>query len=348
MIKSLQGLRVLGMIGIYLFHSGLLLKGTFPVTFFFMLSGFVLYYSYRNKIKQLSIKQNMQWVISRMKKLYPIHLITFAMSIAIRWEWLSKFKTTDILVKAILNIFLLQSLSPQNVFSFNGLSWFLSTTFILYIMAIPLIILIKNIKSIKPQYIIFLILVFQNIIIFINNNKGYELNLYTSPFFRVFDFIIGMLIAKLFISNVDKESKDKSYSLYELEIVCIFCMMYIFTLFDWVKIEYGLSYYSPIFALGIYIIAHEKGVISKILCNNIFQDIAEFSFEFYMVHELILIVFRHIFVDLHYHWLVNNIIISIPSFIVSILLAILFNKYITNKRAFKLRNNKLQHTPEKV
>ena len=46
MIKSLQGLRALAMLGIFMFHAGLLIKGTFPVTLFFMLSGFVLYYSY--------------------------------------------------------------------------------------------------------------------------------------------------------------------------------------------------------------------------------------------------------------------------------------------------------------
>ena len=34
MIKSLQGLRVLAMVGIFLFYCGLLLKGAFPVTFF--------------------------------------------------------------------------------------------------------------------------------------------------------------------------------------------------------------------------------------------------------------------------------------------------------------------------
>ncbi|MDZ4992184.1 hypothetical protein GNF80_04245 [Clostridium perfringens] len=56
MIESLQGLRSLAMLGIFLFHSGLLLRGTFPVTFFFILSGFVLYYNYSNKINSVSIK----------------------------------------------------------------------------------------------------------------------------------------------------------------------------------------------------------------------------------------------------------------------------------------------------
>ena len=348
MIKSLQGLRALGMNGIFLFHSGLLLKGTFPVTFFFMLSGFVLYYSYSNRIKSINFSESINWIVSRMKKLYPIHIITFMMSIFIRWEWISEFEITDIINKALLNIFLLQSLSRKHIFTFNGLSWFLSTTFILYILAIPLMLLIKKIKFKKLHNLILLILVLQNIVIFINNSQKYELSLYTSPFFRVFDFAIGMIIAKKFIDEYKDDAKYKYYSFYEFGILILFSIMYIITLVSSAKLEYALSYYSPIFVLGIYIFAHEKGFISKLLCNEVLQKIAKFSFEFYMVHELILILFRNVFENLTYHWLIKNIIISIPSLIISLLLAIVLNKFITNKEIFKLIASKDKESLEVV
>ncbi|WP_434798710.1 acyltransferase family protein [Terrisporobacter vanillatitrophus] len=106
------------------------------------------------------------------------------------------------------------------------------------------------------------------------------------------------------------------------------------------EFEYALSYYSPIFALGIYIMACEKGKISKILSNDILQKIAVFSFEFYMVHELILIIFRRVFKDLTYHWLIKNIIISIPALIISILIAIVLNRYITKNVVCKSISNR--------
>ncbi|WP_434798708.1 hypothetical protein [Terrisporobacter vanillatitrophus] len=109
MIRSLQGFRALGMISIFLFHSGLLLKGTFPITFFFMLSGFVLYYSYSNRIKSMSINDDIVWVINRMKRMYPIHLITYVMSVIIRWEWICKFEIIELISKAFWNLSLLQS-----------------------------------------------------------------------------------------------------------------------------------------------------------------------------------------------------------------------------------------------
>lgn len=36
MIESLHGLRAFAMLGIFLFHSELLLKGTFPVTLLYL------------------------------------------------------------------------------------------------------------------------------------------------------------------------------------------------------------------------------------------------------------------------------------------------------------------------
>lgn len=180
-----------------------------------------------------------------MKKLYPVHLITFIMSIALRWEWILKFEIIEIISKALRNLSLLQSLLKEQILPFNGLSWFLSTTFLLYIVAIPLIISIKKVNHINPYDLILSILILQKIVTFINNSQNYGLNLYTSPFFRVFDFMVGILIAKQFMD----ESKYKLYNLYEFGIVIIFFIMYILTLFYKYKLEYGLSYYSPKFCI---------------------------------------------------------------------------------------------------
>lgn len=65
MIYTLQGLRALAMLGIFLFHSGILLNGTFPVTFFFILSGFVTYYSKYINVDEMNIKECINWIINK-------------------------------------------------------------------------------------------------------------------------------------------------------------------------------------------------------------------------------------------------------------------------------------------
>lgn len=98
MIKSLQGLRALAMFAIFFFHAGFIPNGIFPVTFFFILSEFVIYYNYSNKIKDITIKESVLLGIRKFKKMYPIHIITFIMSIFIRFSWISKFSIGELVM----------------------------------------------------------------------------------------------------------------------------------------------------------------------------------------------------------------------------------------------------------
>lgn len=109
MIYTLQGLRALAMLGIFLFHSGLLINGTFPVTFFFILSGFVLYYSKYNRIENMNLKDRIKWTFNKIKPFYIIHIITFLLSIIIRWEWINTLTLNKLFKKLILNLLLIQS-----------------------------------------------------------------------------------------------------------------------------------------------------------------------------------------------------------------------------------------------
>lgn len=92
MIKSLQGLRAIAMISIFLFHAGLLPNGIFPVTLFFLLSGFFMYYKHNNISEELSIINSIKFGVNKIKKLYPMHIATFVASIFIRYSWIISYK----------------------------------------------------------------------------------------------------------------------------------------------------------------------------------------------------------------------------------------------------------------
>lgn len=122
-------------------------------------------------------------------------------------------------------------------------------------------------------------------------------------------------------------------------LLLVYLLLYILTF----AISIDGTLYAAFFTVAIYVIAQENGYISNLLKLEILQKIASFSFEFYMVHELILIVFRRVFTNIQYHWVIKNLIIAIPSFIISILLAIILNRYITKKEMlnFIKVNNKI-------
>lgn len=324
MIYTLQGLRALATLGIFLFHSGLLLHGRFPVTFFFMLSGFVTYYKMNEKVESMNFKDGLNWITRKLKKLYPIHFITYIASIVVRWNWVSGLSIVEFIQKSFLNLALIQSFFKNDVFNFNSLSWFLSVIFILYIFSIPLT---KIINKIGYKYIILMIgsiLITQYCLNTYNIISGDKLYLYSNPIYRILDFSLGMLSASLYI-NVDiKISKPK---ITESLIVGIFFVMYAISLF----VETRCSYYNLIFVISLYVFAKGKGNVSMILNKDLLQKFAKISFEFYMTHELVLKVFRKVFVNINAHWLIVNILICIPALFISIIIATLLHKLVTKK-----------------
>lgn len=265
-----------------------------------------------------------------MKPFYVIHVITFFMSIIIRWDWINKLTTFELIKRIVLALLLIQSFFKNDAFIFNSLSWFLSVTFVLYLVTIPIIKIIKKIPINEVIIYITLILILQYVLNTINIINLTDLYLYSNPVYRMLDFTLGMLTAKIFLQ---KSINIKNYNLYEVGILFIFGVMYFISFFT----RTGCSYYSVLFVVALYVFSYEKGIVSKILSNVVLQKLAVISFEFYMTHELILIIFRKVFNSLNYHWLVKNIIICIPAFIISLIIAKLMNRYITKniKRNYK-------------
>lgn len=114
-LNSLQGIRALATIAIFLFHSGFLLNGTFPVTLFFMLSGFMMYYTKSDLSNYHSFKEWIsKYIVKKLKQFYPIHLLTFCIAVVIS---IPVVINTEWIKAAILNLCLLQS----TVEKYNGL-----------------------------------------------------------------------------------------------------------------------------------------------------------------------------------------------------------------------------------
>lgn len=162
-IPALDGLRVLATAGIFLFHAGFLLLGTFPVTLFFMLSGFMMYYTKRDTIKPLT-------GILKIKKMYPLHLLTFLISIVI-WNPWPKYSLDYLFKAGILQLSLLQAWFPRYTMTYNGLAWYLSVTLFLFAISYPLVFLTKKIR--KPLFATIALLVIILAINQISQGGGY-------------------------------------------------------------------------------------------------------------------------------------------------------------------------------
>lgn len=319
-LPALQGIRVLATIGIFLFHSGFLLQGTFPVTLFFMLSGFMMYYTKRDTIKPLT-------GIKKIKKMYPLHLVTFIIAIFVG-NVIKKYSTDFAIKAAILQLSLLQVWFPEYTLTYNALSWYLSVTFFLYLISYPLVKLLTKLS--KPK----LILVFTLIITLALNcidRYFWGTVLYMNPLYRILDFFTGMLIAKIFMEQ--ENSISISSNLTETVLVVWFVVQYGISLMIKGTVEPG--YFSILFTVAIYVFASGKGFISKILSNSIFDKMAAYTFDFYMIHELALRIFRKVFADLEIFYPIKLMIISLPALLVSVLFIIMYRMILKKFRSIK-------------
>ena len=136
-IKSLQALRGLAFLG----HVGSKVEwGTLGASLFFCLSGFLLMYRAGNERTVCTIKDSLQFAKDKLKKIYPLHIITMVIVIAYNVAeiiyWKNPLLTFGrfIIPGAVLNITLLQCWIPDDRVNIilNPVSWYLSTAAFLY------------------------------------------------------------------------------------------------------------------------------------------------------------------------------------------------------------------------
>lgn len=83
MIDTLQVLRCLAFIGVFLSHVGwnattMAGMGYWGVSVFLVLSGFTMVYSYygKGRIRAVSVRDNLRFAMGKVGKLYPLYVLT--------------------------------------------------------------------------------------------------------------------------------------------------------------------------------------------------------------------------------------------------------------------------------
>lgn len=137
MIRSLNSLRFILILMIMTSHSTLQMPyglndylGEFPVTIFFVISGFVLSLSYGERLRDGEVG-NIRFFVSRVSKLYPLHLIILAILVAM--EQLLGRQTSWGCVAT--HAMLLQCWVPARDFvgALNTPTWFMSDIIFFYL-----------------------------------------------------------------------------------------------------------------------------------------------------------------------------------------------------------------------
>lgn len=299
MINALTSLRFFAAFGIYLHHlnygGGL---GPLGVSFFFILSGFILAYAYQGKFIKLSKQELRRFFSLRFTRVYPLHILTFLLAVpfAIWTEY--KWGGWD----ALTNIFLVQTYAPIgiHVFSFNGVSWAISAELFFYaVFPFLYFILYKFRLFSNPGKILVVLLISFGIpatIGFVLRNSMEGTNttwwlVYIFPPVRMFDFIVGICVGTLFLRFKDKfhntQLEQILFTLGEMIAILFFIGSWKSGLMKYATYSMGL-YYIPSFAVILFVFSFQKGLISRFLSNRVFAHLGDLSFSIYMLHQIII------------------------------------------------------------
>jgi peptidoglycan/LPS O-acetylase OafA/YrhL len=315
-LKALTSLRFFAAALIVLYHSfetfhfGKTFKSFFPtyqaVSFFFILSGFILTYVYRDFDYPGSLRS---FFLARFARIWPLHCVTLVLTIFIFSDWYWHQITESCSLQTfwlplISNIFLVQSWIPlkEFFFSFNSVSWSISTEFGFYLLfplllvrvryGWPLKLLLTLVISVS---VVCLLYVFE-----IKNILTIMELVGSNPFARLLEFSVGMFTASLY---------DRVKFFYEPgKIVATVVEMVTLTLvlvgmvmsLKWAnavtpylgvpaRAWFAVGNSNVVFvALFILVMALARGGISEFLSKPVFVFLGEISFSVYLFHQILI------------------------------------------------------------
>jgi len=322
--------------------------GVIGVTFFLFLSGFVIRLSYDTFS---TTKESLHFLQNRAVRIYPVHICTFIFSIFIVVLWYQPIQTST----AIINILLLQSYFPSELtyFSFNAVSWMLSTLFFFYV--------IFAFANHKPRNLLWLFcLPISTLIVSMNyieshSNANALWLLYIFPPNRLLVCLCGVAASLFFLkyhTSLQRSIGSILATLLEsialLSIVDFICWSYLTRFLrqalllinfpfakslDLLNVNY-LASAIPVF-LVLITFALEKGFFSTILTKPFFVFLGELGFSMFMFHQLF---FRLLELNKQSILACLGEISTIAVLMISIIpLSFLIYKYIENPIRKKLR-----------
>ncbi len=295
-------------------YNSVFKEGFIGVSFFFILSGFILTHTYQHRFSEKNHSKK-SFYIARFAKVVPLHLFTFLLAIPLTLGLFAQNKTTWML-QAITNLSLTHSFVPipSYYFSFNAPVWSLSDEVFFYLLFPFLITLIgKSSDFTRYPNLIFLAII-PVLAYLVPAELSHQL-FYINPLTRIFDFILGIITYNAY-SKIQNENLKINPNWLEFSSIILFSVF--FCLHEQVPIvaRYSFYYWIPMCFL-LYSFAFQRGRISKFLSGKTFLHLGNLSFGFYLFHYLVLKYFN--IINFKFLTISNEIAISLLVFFISLI-----------------------------
>lgn len=264
-------------------------EGYIGVTFFFILSGFILAYSYQRKIlsKQIGLRR---FYRRRFARIYPLHLLTLLLAIPVNREDLTG-TVTAVGAKLLAHLTLTQSLWLEgSVYrAFNNPSWSISDEVFFYLLFPALVLAVGRVVSKFGlpglPWLAATVFLVPTAITVVPETLHHAL-FYVHPITRVADFFLGVLLFQLYdrTKKLPTEGPAPAAGGREMAVVAVFVLFVSLSHYVHPSYRYASYYWLPML-LVIYVFAQGRGVLSRLLAARWLVYGGEISFALYMIHR---------------------------------------------------------------
>jgi peptidoglycan/LPS O-acetylase OafA/YrhL len=299
--------------------------GTIGVSFFFVLSGFVLTWSARPTDTYKSFFRR------RLVKIYPNHFVTLWLAMAL---FAAAFTPPGVLV---LNLLLLQAWVPRpDVFlSINGASWSLSCEIFFYAL-FPLILpLLRRIRATRLWWwatgVAALIIVMPVITLLLPASPvfnpattgqllgGQRIDqmwfLYIFPPMRLLDFVLGILMARIVLSG-------RWIGLGVGWTALLAVASYTLGVFTPMVFTADAVTIIPLALLVSALASSDNAGRRTVLAVPVMRRLGDASYAFYLVHGIVLTYTYHLMGPKAQPTVIDSVLLSLLGFAISLVLAL--------------------------
>lgn len=315
-INYISGMKAFMLLIIFLIHAGV--RGNQisqrACDFLFVISGYLIAYKHLYASEDIRV---FSYIKNKIVKFYPLYFICCIVC-AVCFEEFNAFYISlkSGFISLGLNLALLQSWT-QNPYTFNSVSWFLSSLFGVYFVAPFALKLFKKVKS-KYGYVLLLAIVWLvRFLLEYFNGKLYYINSNHFPVFSILTSIGGML---LFPLSKDIKSNFIINSILEISLLAIVAWL-AYVHVDDVCISIQILFVWAAF----YIFILNNDVFSRFMELDIWNIFSQIQMEFYLLHQMVLrLISRTV--------LGNVLIIKIlVSFAITYFMAVIYNIFLKKR-----------------
>jgi peptidoglycan/LPS O-acetylase OafA/YrhL len=353
-IPALTGIRAVSVYLIFFKHLNFFSPETQPnlylfvnqfytfLTFFFVLSGFLIYYKY-HEISSLNKTKLYNYFINRISRVFPILIILITITFLLGY-YHGIYAGKEAVKLYLLNISLLKGFSSQYLLTGIGPSWSMSVEELFYLLSPLIFLFTKKVSSLIKFVILFYLLGILITYMFSLHPIG---GFFSDNFFmlnytffgRVFEFACGIYLAMLVkgkVKSITSKPPGKII-LYAGLLIVVASVTILFLIARNYKTVHatdalpGILINNLLMPIGIilifYSLIYQKSLLQQFLSSRLMVALGNSTYSFYLLHTTFILSYIYKFIS-------NNVFVTL---VVMIIISFIFHKTVEQPLAILLR-----------